>query len=86
MALHRSASAPDSILKPQMGHATASRKVTLGNLYLSSCPGKKVRLNGPVNGRGTVCRDLLQDLQRMKDIGVGCVVWSVSANVALATA
>ncbi|EKM54046.1 uncharacterized protein PHACADRAFT_209872 [Phanerochaete carnosa HHB-10118-sp] len=46
----------------------------LGNLFLSSCPGKKVRLNGPVNGRGGVYRDLRQDLKRIKELGVGCVV------------
>ncbi|KAF8270249.1 protein-tyrosine phosphatase-like protein [Lactarius quietus] len=42
----------------------------LGNLYLSSCPGKK----GPVRGRGAVCRDLEQDLRRIKALGVGCIV------------
>ncbi|KIM30442.1 hypothetical protein M408DRAFT_7537 [Serendipita vermifera MAFF 305830] len=46
----------------------------LGNLLLSSCPGKKVRLQGPVKGRGTICRDLGRDLQRIKDSGVGCIV------------
>ncbi|EPQ57374.1 phosphotyrosine protein phosphatases II [Gloeophyllum trabeum ATCC 11539] len=46
----------------------------IGNLYLSSCPGKKVRLDGPVKGRGSVCRDLRSDLQRIKDLGVGCVI------------
>ncbi|KAI0644650.1 hypothetical protein C8Q79DRAFT_913092 [Trametes meyenii] len=46
----------------------------LGNLYLSSCPGKKVRLDGPVRGRGTVCRDLRSDLNRIKDVGVACIV------------
>ncbi|KAI0321089.1 hypothetical protein OF83DRAFT_1101502 [Amylostereum chailletii] len=47
---------------------------TLGNLLLSSCPGKKVRLNGPIRGRGSVRRDLKQDLQRIKGLGVGCIV------------
>ncbi|KAF5373887.1 hypothetical protein D9758_000798 [Tetrapyrgos nigripes] len=47
---------------------------TLGNLLLSSCPGKKVRLQGPVKGRSGVCRDLDADLQRMKELGVGCIV------------
>ncbi|KAF5389368.1 hypothetical protein D9757_004372 [Collybiopsis confluens] len=46
----------------------------LGNLFLSSCPGKKVRLEGPVQGRSGLRRDLPTDLQRMKDLGVGCVV------------
>ncbi|KAA1474245.1 phosphatases II [Dentipellis sp. KUC8613] len=52
----------------------SSNPPVLGNLFLSSCPGKKVRLNGPVHGRGPVCRDLRQDLQRMKALGVGCIV------------
>ncbi|KAF6760002.1 protein-tyrosine phosphatase-like protein [Ephemerocybe angulata] len=47
---------------------------SLGNLYMSSCPGKKVRLNGPINGRSSVCRDLGMDMARMKALGVGCVV------------
>ncbi|THU80112.1 phosphatases II [Dendrothele bispora CBS 962.96] len=46
----------------------------LGNILLSSCPGKKVRLHGPVRGRSGVCRDLDADLQRMKDLGVRCIV------------
>lgn len=61
-------------LKPRSG-PTAPSNITLGNLLLSSCPGKKVRLTGPVNGRSAVCRDLQQDLRRMKDLGVGCLVW-----------
>ncbi|KAF8197955.1 protein-tyrosine phosphatase-like protein [Pholiota molesta] len=47
---------------------------TIGNLYLSSCPGKKVRLEGPVKGRSGVCRDLETDMRRMKQLGVGCIV------------
>jgi len=67
----------------------------LGNLYLSSCPGKKggahvscclvssftddvttkVRLTGPVRGRGAICRDVKQDLRRIKALGIGCIVW-----------
>ncbi|KAJ7675087.1 protein-tyrosine phosphatase-like protein [Mycena rosella] len=47
---------------------------TIGNIFLSSCPGKKVRLHGPVKGRSGVCRDLHADMRRMKDLGVGCVV------------
>lgn len=47
---------------------------TIGNLLLSSCPGKKVRLNGPVRGRGAICRDLGLDLTRIRSIGVGAVV------------
>ncbi|CCM00693.1 uncharacterized protein FIBRA_02732 [Fibroporia radiculosa] len=48
--------------------------VSLGNLLLSSCPGKKVRLSGPVKGRCGVCRDLRQDMQRIKEFGVTCIV------------
>ncbi|KAL6308161.1 hypothetical protein BKA93DRAFT_822747 [Sparassis latifolia] len=46
----------------------------LGNLYLSSCPGKKVRLDGPTKGRIGVCRDLRKDLMRMKELGVACII------------
>ncbi|KAH0589325.1 hypothetical protein H2248_005087 [Termitomyces sp. 'cryptogamus'] len=46
----------------------------LGNLFLSSCPGKKVRLEGPVKGRSGVCRDLSLDLRRMKELRVGCII------------
>ncbi|KXS16677.1 phosphatases II [Gonapodya prolifera JEL478] len=46
-----------------------------GNLCLSSCPGKKVRLaTGPVRGRAAVCRDLGEDFTRLKERGVGLVV------------
>ncbi|CAL1707986.1 unnamed protein product [Somion occarium] len=48
--------------------------IVIGNLFLSSCPGKKVRLDGPVNGRSAVRRDLAQDLMRMRGAGVRCVV------------
>ncbi|KAG5646297.1 hypothetical protein DXG03_003894 [Asterophora parasitica] len=46
----------------------------IGNIFLSSCPGKKVRLEGPVKGRSGVCRDLDTDLKRMKELGVGCII------------
>lgn len=49
----------------------------IGNLYMSSCPGKKVRLNGPIKGRGAICRDLGVDLARIKSIGVDLVIWYV---------
>ncbi|KAI0371045.1 phosphatases II [Pilatotrama ljubarskyi] len=52
----------------------------LGNLYMSSCPGKKVRLDGPVRGRSTVCRDLRADLCRIKDVGVACIVCLLDDN------
>ncbi|WOO80260.1 uncharacterized protein LOC62_03G003770 [Vanrija pseudolonga] len=46
----------------------------LGNLLLSSCPGKRLRMDGPVKGRGPVCRDLATDLRRIKGAGVGAIV------------
>ncbi|KAF7298206.1 TYR-PHOSPHATASE-2 domain-containing protein [Mycena chlorophos] len=46
----------------------------IGNFLLCSCPGKKVRLHGPVKGRSGVCRDLDVDLQRIKRLGVGCII------------
>ncbi|GAA5974935.1 hypothetical protein JCM11641_006769 [Rhodosporidiobolus odoratus] len=47
-------------------HASQSQ---LGNFVLSSCPGKKVRLNGEPRsgGRGAICRDVALDLQRARD-------------------
>ena len=50
----------------------------IGNLLLSSCPGKKVRLDGPVRGRAAICRDLKSDLARIKEMGVGCVIWYIA--------
>ena len=48
----------------------------IGNFMLSSCPGKKVRMNGEAlkGGRGAICRDVKLDLQRAKDEGVRMVV------------
>ncbi|KAJ4498342.1 hypothetical protein C8R41DRAFT_878070 [Lentinula lateritia] len=62
----------DSI--PTLPYSTDTPSFILGNMFMSSCPGKKVRLKGPVKGRSGVCRDLYADLQRMKDLAVGCVV------------
>ncbi|QRW21603.1 Dual specificity phosphatase, catalytic domain [Rhizoctonia solani] len=55
---------------------TIISRPVLGNLYLSSCPGKKVRLNGPTStkGRGAICRDLKADLERIKQTGVFLIV------------
>ena len=47
----------------------------IGNLLLSSCPGKRLRMEGPIKGRGPVCRDLETDLRRIKSEGVGCLAW-----------
>ncbi|KAI0780171.1 protein-tyrosine phosphatase-like protein [Fomes fomentarius] len=52
----------------------------IGNLYMSSCPGKKVRLDGPVKGRNTVCRDLWSDLSRIKSVGVSCIICCLDDN------
>lgn len=54
-------------------HGT-KRCFKLGNLMLSSCPGKKVRLAGPVRGRSAVCRDLDTDLRRISQAGARCIV------------
>ncbi|KAI8072129.1 protein-tyrosine phosphatase-like protein [Gilbertella persicaria] len=45
-----------------------------GNLCLSSCPGKKVRLTGPIRGRAAINRDLDLDFKRMKSFGITMVV------------
>ncbi|KZV95148.1 phosphatases II [Exidia glandulosa HHB12029] len=71
-------SAPSTATNP----STCPPPFILGNLLLSSCPGKKgacmsetrIRLTGPVKGRGAICRDLRSDLSRVKDLGVGCIV------------
>ncbi|GAA6029113.1 hypothetical protein JCM8097_001606 [Rhodosporidiobolus ruineniae] len=59
------ASAPSSFLPP----SSSAPSRPLGNFVLSSCPGKKVRMNGePIRGgRGAICRDVLLDLQRARD-------------------
>lgn len=49
--------------------------IVKGNLCLSSCPGKKVRLSGPVRGRATINRDLNLDFARMKSFGITTLVW-----------
>ncbi|KAI8622118.1 protein-tyrosine phosphatase-like protein [Chytriomyces sp. MP71] len=46
-----------------------------GNVALSSCPGKKVRLDtGPVNGRASINRDLDSDFARLASLNIKCVV------------
>ncbi|WWC64387.1 uncharacterized protein I303_106997 [Kwoniella dejecticola CBS 10117] len=62
---------PHSIPSPSR---YSNDKRTVGNLLLSSCPGKRLRLDGPSRGRGPVCRDLATDLRRIKSEGVGCLV------------
>ena len=47
-----------------------------GNFALSSCPGKKVRLNtGPINGRAMVSRDLSADFARIASQGISTIIW-----------
>lgn len=55
--------------------------IFLGNLALSSCPGKKVRLTGPVRGRASIDRDLDLDFQRMRSFGITVVVWLVNVSI-----
>lgn len=56
----------------------AAQRILAGNFYLSSCPGKKVRLEGdqPRTGaRGAICRSVQVDLERAaKNFGVRLVV------------
>ena len=69
-----------SPVKPAFGDLS-SNGIKLGNLLLSSCPGKRLRMEGPVRGRGPVCRDLATDLRRIKSEGVGALVWCVSSRI-----
>ncbi|OZJ05883.1 hypothetical protein BZG36_00910 [Bifiguratus adelaidae] len=46
----------------------------VANFALSSCPGKKVRLNGPVKGRATIDRDINLDFDRIAALGVKSVI------------
>ncbi|KAI9306438.1 protein-tyrosine phosphatase-like protein [Cunninghamella echinulata] len=52
----------------------------IGNLALSSCPGKKVRLSGPVRGRAAINRDLDLDFTRMKSFGITTLVCCLDDN------
>ncbi|TXT07418.1 hypothetical protein VHUM_03138 [Vanrija humicola] len=66
---------PPNQCASEAGPVTSVRQPTqLGNLLLSSCPGKRLRMDGPVKGRGPVCRDLATDLRRIKGAGVGAIV------------
>ncbi|KAI9343776.1 protein-tyrosine phosphatase-like protein [Zopfochytrium polystomum] len=52
-----------------------TKQPTHGNFALSSCPGKKVRLNtGPVNGRASINRDLDTDFERLASFDIKTVV------------
>ncbi|KAE8269205.1 hypothetical protein A4X09_0g3144 [Tilletia walkeri] len=60
------------LVPPPTTAAVVPRRI--GNLLLSSCPGKKVRLTGPVRGRGAICRSLPLDLLRMRSLGIRALV------------
>ncbi|RCI06012.1 hypothetical protein CU098_007187 [Rhizopus stolonifer] len=45
-----------------------------GNVCLSSCPGKKIRLTRPVRGRASIDRDLELDLSRIQSFGIKMIV------------
>lgn len=64
---------------PYVSATSSSRHVPVKKVTSSPLPHLPadffpVRLNGPVKGRSTVCRDLNTDLQRMRDLGVRCIV------------
>ncbi|KAH7339744.1 hypothetical protein B0J17DRAFT_373194 [Rhizoctonia solani] len=67
---------PPNLNPPPPSPSVVHNRPILGNLYLSSCPGKKVRLHGAthIKGRGAICRDLRADLERIKQTGVFLVV------------
>ncbi|KAG2153926.1 hypothetical protein DEU56DRAFT_771888 [Suillus clintonianus] len=66
--------ASSALHRPTSNNHGIKRSFKLGNLMLSSCPGKKVRLAGPVRGRSAVCRDLDTDLRRIAGVGARCIV------------
>ncbi|KAL0084847.1 protein-tyrosine phosphatase-like protein [Phycomyces blakesleeanus] len=51
-----------------------------GNMALSSCPGKKVRLSGPVRGRAAINRDLDLDFERMASFNITAIVCCLDDN------
>ncbi|CAH1765440.1 18125_t:CDS:2 [Entrophospora sp. SA101] len=60
--------------KDTSSSTTTETVSNLGNLALSSCPGKKVRLNGPERGRATIKRDLDLDFQRLVSLGISMII------------
>lgn len=73
---------------PQPALDAGSWSRPFGNFYLSSCPGKKVRIGAPPvkGGRSGICRDLMMDLQRAKDEGVRLIVCCLDDQGALPSA
>ncbi|KAI7906988.1 protein-tyrosine phosphatase-like protein [Cokeromyces recurvatus] len=55
-------------------HSESTNRHGRGNLCLSSCPGKKVRLTGPVGGRAAINRDLDMDFERMRTVGITMII------------
>ncbi|KAI8910126.1 protein-tyrosine phosphatase-like protein [Gorgonomyces haynaldii] len=49
-------------------------KSTHGNFALCSCPGKKIRLDGPMNGKASISRSLEQDFNHIASFGVKVVI------------
>lgn len=73
--ISRSLPEGDSALaKKHVESGSSSPTGLIGNLYLSSCPGKKVRLDGRMHGRGGICRDLKMDLARFRQMGIRTIV------------
>lgn len=68
-------SGPRTLIFSPHRQAGMRRPTNLGNLLLSSCPGKRLRMDGPVKGRGPVCRDLATDMRRIKSAGTEAIVW-----------
>lgn len=63
--------------RPSASRDGAPTAPALGNFVLSSCPGKKVRMNGEGSkgGRGAICRDVTLDLARARDeFGVRLII------------
>ncbi|KAJ8696503.1 hypothetical protein PTI98_006371 [Pleurotus ostreatus] len=72
--VHTPTPTPSLTRTSSLGDESVSSPFLLGNMYMSSCPGKKVRLHGPLRGRSGICRDLDADLQRIRALGVKCIV------------
>ncbi|KAI8097698.1 protein-tyrosine phosphatase-like protein [Halteromyces radiatus] len=62
------------LLEQAIQHGQQQSLPVMGNLALSSCPGKKVRLTGPVRGRAAINRDLDLDFTRMRSFGITTIV------------
>lgn len=66
------------LLQDSIGESQAQRsRLRRGNIGLSSCPGKQVRLeiNPNVAARASIKRDLVLDFYRLFLLGVRAVVW-----------